>query len=85
MRKTEKYYCDLCDKGFDTEEECKEHEITHFANWGEAASETIVEELRQLPDYHGYRAERIDRTFLRHFAADFVNLMYKVTKRTEEE
>lgn len=77
-----RYYCDLCDKEFDTEEECKEHESTHYTNWEEADNSKISEELHNLSksvfDY------RHSRTVLGYFVSDFSNLMHEAAKRLGE-
>ena len=78
-----RYYCDLCDKEFDTEEECKEHESTHYTNWEEDDNSKIAEELRHLSDYaYSYRDNGM---VLGYFVSDFSNLMHEAAKRLGEE
>lgn len=83
MRKVEKYYCDLCDEAFDTEEECREHEAKHYTNWKDADNNRIAEELRHLSDCaYSYRANGM---VLGYFVSDFRYLMDEVAKRLREE
>lgn len=82
MRRVKKYYCDLCGKEFDTEEECEKHERTHYTNWGEAGNNKIIEELRCLSEsIYDYR---VNGTVLGYFVSDLSNLMYEAAKRLEE-
>lgn len=83
MRKIEKYYCDLCDEEFDTEEECEAHEAKHCTDWEKADNKKIAEELRWISDTaYDYR---FDDTVLGYFLSDFEALMDEAAKRLEKE
>ena len=76
-----RYYCDPCDKRFDTEEECEEHESTHYTNWEGSDNNEIAEALHNLSnrvfDY------RVKGTALGYFVSDFSALMEEAAKRLE--
>lgn len=83
MRRIEKYYCELCGENFDTEEECREHERTHYTNWEEVDNSKIAEYLRNLSDsVFDYRA---NGTVLGYFVSDLSALMDEAEKRLGEK
>lgn len=84
MRKIEKYYCDLCNEEFRTEEECREHEAKHCTDWEKADNERIAEELHRISSDKAYN-HRFGNTVLGYFLSDFEALMDEAAKRLEKE
>ena len=56
MRRNIQYDCEFCELSFETEEECNEHEKTHFRDYQEADNNEIADLLDQLSESaYGYR------------------------------